>query len=399
MASHLLWNWSRPASMNTCRPHGTRHESSLSVVALGQILTCFARRLMRSSERRSGSAQLTMLHRTVQSSANATHQVVQQLMKHAAICILLMFTTTFSASTIAGEQKRVAITIDDVPFLATTPMTVDEAVTLNRSILDVLVRHDVKAVGFVNEDRLLVPGGIDRGISILDAWLDAGMELGNHNFGHIGLWQSSLSKNMEAVVKGEVLTRWVSDRKGATLRYYRHPYTQTGKDVAEKEAFDGFLASHGYTVAPFTMEHDDYMFSCVYEQLAGQEAERDSRRATVVSEYDAHLRQSVATFETMSDELFGRQIPQVFLLHATRLNADTLDRTLSTLRDMDYQFVSLEEALQDEAYKLPIPPSRQFGPSWLARWAREKGVKLTAYGQADPRGITASLYGELCAEQ
>lgn len=318
-------------------------------------------------------------------------------MKITTIHALLLLIAAFCASAVASEQKRVAITIDDVPFSATTPITVEEAAVLNRKILDTLKRHNVKAVGFVNEDRLLVPGKIDAGIAILDEWLDAGMELGNHNFGHIGLWQSSLGENQNAVLKGEVLTRWVSARQGSPLRYYRHPYTQTGKDEDEKQAFENFLASHGYTIAPFTMEHDDYVFACVYEQLPAQGSEREAQLASVVSEYDAHLRQSVATFETMSDELFGRQIPQVFLLHASRLNADTLDRTLSTLRDMGYQFVSLEEALQDEAYRIPTQASRQFGPSWLARWARAKGVKLTVYGQADPSGSTAKLYQELCA--
>lgn len=123
------------------------------------------------------------------------------------IHVLLLLVAAFCAPTMASEQKRVAITIDDVPFSATTPITVEEAAALNRNILDTLKRHNVKAVGFVNEDRLLVPGQVDAGIAILDAWLEAGMELGNHNFGHIGLWQSSLSENQEAVLKGEVLTR------------------------------------------------------------------------------------------------------------------------------------------------------------------------------------------------
>jgi peptidoglycan/xylan/chitin deacetylase (PgdA/CDA1 family) len=319
-------------------------------------------------------------------------------MKITTVHTLLLLTAAFCASAAASEQKQVAITIDDVPFAATTPITVEEAAALNRMILDTLKRHNVKAVGFVNEDRLLIPGKLDAGVAILDEWLDAGMELGNHNFGHVGLWKSSLAESQEAVLKGEVLTRWASVRKGSPFRYYRHPYTQTGKDEDEKQAFEAFLASHGYTVAPFTMEHDDYVFACVYEHVPARGSERDAQRAAVVSEYDAHLRQSVETFEDMSDQLFGRQIPQVFLLHASRLTADTLDRTLSTLGDMGYQFVSLEEALQDDAYRTPTQASRQFGPSWLARWARAKGVKLTSYGQTDPGGSTAKLYEEFCAK-
>jgi peptidoglycan/xylan/chitin deacetylase (PgdA/CDA1 family) len=295
----------------------------------------------------------------------------------------------------AAEGKRIAVTIDDVPFATSTPITVEDANLLNQALLAALRRHNVKAVGFVNEDRLLIPGKIDSAVAILDNWLDAGMELGNHNFGHLGLWKSPLADIQDAVVKGEVFTRWLSAKRGLPLRYYRHPYTQTGKNEQERDSFESFLASRGYTVAPFTIEHDDYLFSCVYDRLPA--IERDALRAIVVSEYDAHLRKSVATFEAMSAQLFGRQIAQIFLIHASRLNADTLNRTLLTLRDLGYEFVTLDEALKDDAYASPTLASRQFGPSWLARWARAKGMKLSAYGQADPTGRTAKLYEELCA--
>lgn len=293
-----------------------------------------------------------------------------------------------------AASKQMAITIDDLPFAATTPVSMGEAQALNRSLLAALKKHGVKAVGFVNEDRLLVPGQIDAGVALLEEWLDAGMELGNHNYGHVGLWASTLAQNQDAVLKGEVLTRWITTRRGMPSRYYRHPYTQTGKDEAERRSFEDFLSAHGYTVAPFTVEHDDYLFACVYERLTG--ADRDRLRAVVADEYDAHLRRSVATFEGMSEQLLGRQIAQVLLIHASRLNADTLDRSLATLRELGYRFVSLDEALRDVAYQGPTRPSGRFGPSWLARWARAQGVKLSAYGQPDPTGETARLHASLC---
>ncbi|PZP34532.1 MAG: polysaccharide deacetylase [Roseateles depolymerans] len=291
--------------------------------------------------------------------------------------------------------RRIAITIDDLPYASTTPISLDEAAALNQALLATLRRHGAKAVGFVNEDKLLRPGQIDAGVALLQAWLDVGMELGNHNFGHVGLWKGSLAQNQDAVLQGEVFTRWLTQRQGAPLRYYRHPYTQTGRDEAEREAFEGFLAAHGYTVAPFTVEHDDSLFACVYERLQGPD--RAALQARVADEYDAHLRRSVAVFETMSGELFGRQIPQVLLIHATRLNADTLERSLRTLAELGYRFVPLDEALQDPAYRSPARASGRFGPSWLARWARAQGVKLSVYGQPDPDGETARLHTQLCA--
>ena len=134
----------------------------------------------------------------------------------------------------------------------------------------------------------------------------------------------------------------------------------------------------------------------MYDRLA--DPAEAARRKTVADEYDQHLRTSMPVFETMSQDLFGRQIPQILVIHANRLNADTLDRTLTTLEQLGYSFVPLDEALRDEAYRSPARASGRFGPSWLARWARARGVKLSVYGQPDPAGRTAEWHGQLCAK-
>lgn len=311
-------------------------------------------------------------------------------------CLLALLSLTVAGGALAADAKRIAITIDDLPAASATPMAPAEAERLNQQLLTALQRHGAKAVGFVNEDRLLVPGHVDDGVALLNAWLDAGMELGNHGFGHLGLWKSSREDVEAGVLKGEVFTRWVTSRRSAPLRYYRPPFTQTGKTEAEREAFEAFLARHGYAVAPMTVDHDDYLFACVYERL--QAPDEAARRQVVTDEYDAHLHTSLQVFETMSQELFGRQIPQVLLIHANRLNAATLERTLRTLKERGYAFVPLDDALLDEAYRSPARASGRFGPSWLARWARAKGVKLSVYGQPDPVGQTAQWHAQLCRQ-
>nr|WP_315488183.1 polysaccharide deacetylase family protein [uncultured Rhodoferax sp.] len=310
--------------------------------------------------------------------------------------ILLLITVVLLNSNESHAAKSIAITIDDLPLMSQTPYSTEEAAAVNASILKTLQKHGVTAVGFVNEDRLLVRGKVDAGIEILDQWLVAGMELGNHNFGHVGLWNSPLSSNQDAVVKGEVFTRWLTSLRGKPLRYYRHPFTQTGRDAADKQAFEEFLSARGYTVAPFTIEHDDYLFSCVYDKLA--RTQDSDKRALVISEYLSHLQTTVRVYESISEQLFGRQIPQIFLIHATRLNAEALDATLQALRSMDYTFVTLETALLDEVYRSKDNASKKFGPSWLTRWARALSRKLPVYGHPDPSGPVAEMAAKLCNE-
>ncbi len=295
----------------------------------------------------------------------------------------------------AADAKKIAITIDDLPVASVEPISMSDKQRITDRILAALVRHHVKAVGFVNEDKIYASGEVDAGIGLLKKWLDAGMELGNHNFGHLGLFKTPLDHYEDAIVKGEVITRWLLAARGAAPKYYRYPFNQTGNTLKDKEQIETFLSTRGYTIAPFTIEHDDYYYACVYDRGYAQNKQVKDF-AQLSQSYLAHLGASIETFETMSAELFSRQIPQIFLIHASRLNADTLDRTLDEFIRRGYSFVSLDEALRDAAYRLATGPSGKFGPSWLARWARTQNRQLTVYGQPDPAGWIAVQHQRLC---
>lgn len=297
----------------------------------------------------------------------------------------------------AAGPRTIAITIDDLPLASTVATSSAERREINARILSALKKHQAPAVGFVNEQGLYRRGELDAGVALLDDWLDAGMELGNHSFDHVGLWDTPLTQVQDSVLKGEVVTRWLTTARGLPLRYYRHPYTQTGRNEDDKQRFEAFLAAHGYQVAPMTVEHDDFFFSCVYDRLAGATQAQDRRR--VADDYLHHLDVALDTYETMSQELFGRQIAQILLIHDNRLNADSLDRTLARLKERGYTFVTLEEALKDPAYRSRDLASGRIGSSWLARWARERHQKLSVYGQPDPQGWVVQQHELLCKDQ
>ena len=65
----------------------------------------------------------------------------------------------------------------------------------------------------------------------------------------------------------------------------------------------------------------------------------------------------------------GREIRQVLLLHVNELNADYVDELVDMVKRRGYEFISIDEALEDTAYLLPDNYTGQTGPSWLHRWA------------------------------
>ncbi len=280
-------------------------------------------------------------------------------------------------------QKRIAITLDDLPFHPASAALEDQRAQ-TRKLLAALTRHRVPAIGFVNEDKLLVKGQVDGRIGLLEQWLDAGMELGNHNFGHVGFQATPLPAYEDAVVRGEAVTRWLLSKRGRVPRYYRHTFTQTGPTKEAKAAFEAFLEERGYAVAPFTVEHDDFIFAAVYEDAVKRGHGKEAAR--IREAYVAHLDPALETFEGMAAELFGRAVPQILLIHASRLNADALDAMLGKLERRGYAFVSLEQALQDPAYASPDGYIGPRGPSWLLRWSRGLGRPTTKKGQPDPPG-------------
>jgi hypothetical protein len=60
----------------------------------------------------------------------------------------------------------------------------------------------------------------------------------------------------------------------------------------------------------------------------------------------------VASFEAASVALAGSEFPQVLLLHADWLNSDLMPELLAMFRRRGYEFVTLDSALADDAYRL-----------------------------------------------
>lgn len=288
----------------------------------------------------------------------------------------------------ANQPLRMAITLDDLPFADRT-LSVDEQKRQTAILLRTLKAHTVPAIGFVNEDKLLVNGEVSARIGLLRMWLEAGMTLGNHGFGHLGLQKTPLAKAEAAVLRGDVITRWLMNQYGEAPRYYRYPYNQTGSTREIRDAFTAFLERHGYAVAPFTIQNGDYVYDRVYAYDLSHGKDEEAKR--VRKAYLAHLPVVMQAHEKMTEELFGRQIAQIFDLHANLINAASLDAMLSAMQRHGYCFISLAQALKDPAYATPDDYAGPYGMTWLRRWAKGKDVNFSVY-PPDPQGWIMKRY-------
>src|SRR5262249_29472377 len=148
-------------------------------------------------------------------------------------------------------------------------------------------------------------------LSMLEDWPRAGLALGNHTFGHVGLHRTPLADYEGAILRGERVTRPLLARHGLSLEWFRHPFLQAGRDDPTREALAAFLAAHGYRVAPVTVDNGDWIFARAYVQLA--DAHREREAVALRARYVAYMLDKVAYYERESALLFDREIAQVLL--------------------------------------------------------------------------------------
>jgi peptidoglycan/xylan/chitin deacetylase (PgdA/CDA1 family) len=242
---------------------------------------------------------------------------------------------------------------------------------INSRIVSTFHDQKIPAVGFVNEKKLYKQGEVDARIKSLAMWLDAGLELGNHTYSHTSLNRAGLRAFEDDVLQGENVTRLLLAEHKMTLRFFRHPYLDTGRDLETRRQAEAFLAARGYTIAPVTVDAWDWMFGGLYEDA--------KKRGDAASEQDlvrSYLAHSDAVFgwaEQLSRDLVGYEIKHIVLLHANQLEGDHLKDLIDLIRKRGYRFISLQDAVADPAYSLPDTYVGEEGTDWLSHWAITRG--------------------------
>jgi peptidoglycan-N-acetylglucosamine deacetylase len=272
-------------------------------------------------------------------------------------------------SLVMGQDKQIAFTIDDLPLNGPS-IEIERLREMTDKLLTITKKNQIPMVGFVNESLLYAPNETDARIAVLKMWAEAGFELGNHTFSHLGFKDASLAAFEDDFIRGESVTRMLM--KPNKIRYFRHPFLQIGNTRELEDSFEKFIGERGYRAVPITMDTMDWMFLAAYAK-ALKEKDKALQKQTS-DEYLKFVALKIDSGEKMSQDLFGRQIKHILLLHANELNGDNFAALIKIFRDKGYQFISVEEALKDEVYRFPD----KYAPTsdWLSHWAFSKGKRF-----------------------
>ncbi len=278
----------------------------------------------------------------------------------------------------AGDatQRRIAVTFDDLPLTASPHAACDSAALtrFTERLVGQIVAHHIPATGLVVESRVCERLRPSLLAALLTRWLDAGLELGNHTASHPDLNTTPPEAYQQDIVRGERALRPLLTARGQELRYFRYPQLHTGTSIEAKREVERFLAQRGYTIAPVTVDNQEWVFAAVYARAMERGDSATARR--VADAFLAHMEESLRFYEELSMSVLGYEVPQILLLHANLLNADRLAPLVEMLGRRGYGFVTLEEALDDPAYAIPDPYVGPRGLSWLQRWAQQRGIAV-----------------------
>ncbi|CAN5180479.1 polysaccharide deacetylase family protein [soil metagenome] len=294
-----------------------------------------------------------------------------------------LFLFLFQFSICLAQQKEVCFTFDDLPVVTYGLHKIDYQQEVTRKLVSTLKKRNIPAIGFVNESSIYSGKKPDAAkIALLEEWLKAGMELGNHSYSHPDYHKVNFKVYSEDILKGEKISRPLSTRYGKEFKYYRHPYLHTGNSKEKTDSLSLFLQEKDYLEAPVSIDNSDYIFAKAYDN-ANINGDKELMKS-LGEHYVNYMEKNLRFYENQSHKLFGYNIKHILLLHANLLNAHFVDELADMYQKNGYAFVSLEKALTDEAYKSESTYYGRGGISWIDRWALTAGNKGDFFKE-DPR--------------
>jgi len=284
---------------------------------------------------------------------------------------------------------RIALTIDDWPETGDTPDNVSRT-AIAAKIIEVLKANHVAAYGFANG---LFMDYDPTEIAILKMWVAAGYPLGNHTYRHSNLNQVGAKAFLDDIEKEDNLLATIEDSAAGLRRrrVFRYPYLEEGDTLEKRNQVRSYLEKRGYRLAEVTTDYFDWAWNDAYNRCLNQHdaASMEWLKSHVFDGADRHVRGANA----VSEHLFNRRIPQILLIHVAVFNSITLDSIIKRWKAEGVQFVSLDDALADPAYRINPNHAYSGGLTFLDEIAESKGL---GFGQFDDNVYTMDRLNQVC---
>jgi peptidoglycan/xylan/chitin deacetylase (PgdA/CDA1 family) len=257
-----------------------------------------------------------------------------------------------------SRHPVVALTFDDLPDAGNLPPGENRTKVATKLAAVLKANHLEGTYGFVNAERLENDPDAQQA---LRTWVDAGMNIGNHTWSHVSLAENTVVAYENEIARGEpALAQYAGARD---WHYFRYPYLAEGETLAKRHAIRTYLHEHGYRVAQVTLNFEDYAWNDVYARCAAKPDE--AAIAWLKQSYLENAAEYIRLGREQSRIAFGREIPNVMLLHATAFTTLMLPDLLDLLHKQGFRFAALPKVEQDPAYTQDPDTAFQDGSTLL----------------------------------
>ena len=281
------------------------------------------------------------------------------------ILITILGLISFQQSALATTEM--AITVDDLPRSGPLPANMTRMDIVNQMLATFKKHHIVGVYGFINAGTVHK----ENGMAVLQKWVDDGQLLGNHTYTHENPSKISTQAYIRNIKENDPILEKLM--KGKNYKYFRYPFLAEGNTAEKRDAIRNYLASQGYTIAPVTVYFQDEEWNPPYKRCL-----RTNNQNGIAWLEQSYMQQAMSALqrsEAQSQFLFHRDIKQILLIHMGAFDAKMLDKLLTAYENHGVKFISLPDALSDDAYKITPSFKDTKAFTFLNQIQRMRGLK------------------------
>lgn len=271
------------------------------------------------------------------------------------------------AAPLAAQDKRIALTFDDVPRGAGAFFTPEER---SRRLIAALREAGVtQAAFFVTTENLDFPDGAG-GEARIAAYVAAGHVIANHSHSH---WHLDETEAADYLADLDRAAAWLKGRPGYRP-WFRYPFLdEGGRDATKRDALRAGLAARGLWNGYVTADGSDW-----HLEALTIDAKRTGKAMDMTALRKLYLQSQlggIAYHEALARRTLGRSPPHVILLHETDLAALFIADLVAELRKDGWTIITADEAYADAELAAAMPNVPHTSGTLTGMMAWERGIQ------------------------
>ncbi len=285
-----------------------------------------------------------------------------------------------------------AITVDDLPAHGKLDRD-NTRPAIAQKMLEILQKHHIPEVyGFINAHKIDDDPAL---LEILNIWHAAGYPLGNHTWSHQDIDNISVQEFEGEIAENEATLKKVNN--GQDWKYFRYPFLHEGNSLESRNAVRQYLHKSGYKIAEVSVDFADWSWNEPYARC--KDLGDLKSIAWLKSSYLQNANDQLERADILMRGLFHRSVPQVLLLHIGAFDAEMIDGLLAEYEKKGVKFISLSEALKDEAYAIDPGIAFPSGMEFTYQIMKSRKLSLKDFGLKPYQDYPNEKLSTICPEE